>query len=364
MCDLLDTDDSSVETCDRCQNTDHTRVMLRIGDRYYCALLDTGAEISLIKKSVVEECRGELQLQVHFDQQIEIEGYTGKNSSMDGVVDLQVILPSGMKTYSHSFAIVKDNLIPHCLLLGVDFIVAHNLSLDVSTELLKQHLGETITAKLVATVEMEPALMDIFAEASADEDVLNQLELPFMASMNPEYIKSVQSDAALSALRENVGKAVPVEKWPDSVEDFKRYSSTLVVREDILMCKSDNYLTCVIPFQALIDLALSTHCSMAHIGREKLLTLLRKNVWHPKLCKIVDDVCTTCSKCQLNKVSSQRVGPPTLKIVSNYPFDLMAVDLVQFPRTSQGNIGCLVAVDHFSKWISVVPIRDKTPSTV
>lgn len=64
------------------------------------------------------------------------------------------------------------------------------------------------------------------------------------------------------------------------------------------------------------------------------------------------------------KVSSQAVAPPTLKIKSTYPFQLVAADLVQFPRTSRGNIGCLVIVDHYSKWISVVPIRNKTAQTV
>jgi hypothetical protein len=102
----------------------------------------------------------------------------------------------------------------------------------------------------------------------------------------------------------------------------------------------------VIPFESLVALATATHRSVAHIGREKLLDLMRKNVWHPRLNKVVEDVCTTCFKCQRNKVSGQRIAPPTIKIQAKYPFDLLAVDLVQFPRTSQGNVACLVSIDH------------------
>ena len=34
------------------------------------------------------------------------------------------------------------------------------------------------------------------------------------------------------------------------------------------------------------------------------------------------------------------------------------------PKTKKGNIGVLVAVDHCSKWLQVVPIKNKTGKTV
>ena len=64
------------------------------------------------------------------------------------------------------------------------------------------------------------------------------------------------------------------------------------------------------------------------------------------------------------KVSGQIVKPPTLKIETTYPFEMVAVDLIQLPRTRLGNVGCVVVVDHFSKWLCVSPIRNKTAATV
>jgi hypothetical protein len=58
------------------------------------------------------------------------------------------------------------------------------------------------------------------------------------------------------------------------------------------------------------------------------------------------------------------VVPPTVKITTSHPFELMAVDLVQFPRTSSGYLGCCVLVDHNSKWTCVVPIKNKYATTV
>ena len=53
-----------------------------------------------------------------------------------------------------------------------------------------------------------------------------------------------------------------------------------------------------------------------------------------------------------------------LKLESCCPFDLVAIDLVQFPRTPQSNIGCLTLVDHDPKWGSMVPIKDKSAITI
>ena len=42
----------------------------------------------------------------------------------------------------------------------------------------------------------------------------------------------------------------------------------------------------------------------------------------------------------------------------------MAADLVTLPRTPSGYVGCLVVVDHFSKWVAAVPNRKKKSCTI
>ena len=43
---------------------------------------------------------------------------------------------------------------------------------------------------------------------------------------------------------------------------------------------------------------------------------------------------------------------------------MVAADLVSFSKTALGFIGCLVIVDHYSKWVAAVPIKNKKASTV
>ena len=52
------------------------------------------------------------------------------------------------------------------------------------------------------------------------------------------------------------------------------------------------------------------------------------------------------------------------KLVMERPFELVSLDCVNLESTGQGHNACLVAVDHFTKWAAVVPLKDKRASTI
>ena len=120
----------------------------------------------------------------------------------------------------------------------------------------------------------------------------------------------------------------------------------------------------VVPFKVCLDLVVVLHFNYAHIGRDKLLSLMSKLLWHPKKYNIVSDVATTCVTCQMSKDFGSKVIPPTLRISTSYPFELLAVDLMSLPKTSSGFVACLVTVDHFTKFDSAVPLRNKQSKSV
>ena len=53
-----------------------------------------------------------------------------------------------------------------------------------------------------------------------------------------------------------------------------------------------------------------------------------------------------------------------VKIKAAGPFDLITADLVKLPSTTNGNNYCLVVVDHYSKWMAGVPLKDKRSLSV
>ena len=107
----------------------------------------------------------------------------------------------------------------------------------------------------------------------------------------------------------------------------------------------------------LAELVTAAHQEMAHTGRDKLFSLMSSQIFSPGLSKVIADAIGTCRHCQLYKSSAQKLTVPVQRIESRAPFELASADLLMFPRNPCDFIGCLVAVDHYSKWAVAVPVR-------
>ncbi len=46
------------------------------------------------------------------------------------------------------------------------------------------------------------------------------------------------------------------------------------------------------------------------------------------------------------------------------PFDMVGIDLLQLPRSTQDSVYILVCVDHFSRFVVLAPLRNKSAVTV
>jgi hypothetical protein len=135
------------------------------------------------------------------------------------------------------------------------------------------------------------------------------------------------NDPVLKAVKRCVTGLVPTNKWSENCKEFARYNSKLKILNDVLYY-DNNSIIAVVPFSILTDLVVMLHCRFSHVGRDKMLHMLYDLVWHPSKYRVVNDMCTTCPQCQLNKISSVTIAHPKLKICTSEPFELMAVDLI------------------------------------
>ena len=322
-------------------------------------------------ESVYQTVSGVLSLNFDCSQVLQIEGFTGSGSQMRGSVELTVTLPYDMKTKTHSFAVVDNALIPHCVLLGIDFMVACSLAICGATDLIIQDRPSRRSGKLLPYRQV-PRVPYIVSYSAADSERTNIEETTSViwpsgavSLLSEEAVmRSQDSDPNVSKLVEAIVMRIRPEDWPDALVDFKHPMRKYVSVGGVLMCKVNGCDVVVDGFKLLGSVAVAVHRELAHIGRDKLFYLLRRRIYHPKLYMVVKDVCSSCPECQLTKVSRQVHYPPTLKIITQCPFELVAADIVTFPTTSDGFVGCLMVVDHNSKWLSAVPIRNKTSKTV
>ncbi|XP_066978182.1 uncharacterized protein [Macrobrachium rosenbergii] len=91
---------------------------------------------------------------------------------------------------------------------------------------------------------------------------------------------------------------------------------------------------------------------------------MRERLYVPGLSKICADVAVTCEDCQREKYQSVQANPPVLRLQMKELFEMVVIDCVSLPRTARGHVGMIVMVDHMSKFVYAVPIKDKRNETV
>ena len=373
-------DNKSPTHCARHIRGHITSVTVNFNGQVFCALLDNGSEISLISKSVVDA----LGLTFHPDDRFLIRGLgpeSNNTSPILGSLDLFIPIHDNFSTYSHTFAVVSDDIMPYCILFGDDYLNAHRIQLSFKNNycvqtgvcrlilpLLESHDAVTHNqgSCLMNSVENNSLVHD---EVTVDLVTDNFNDIPDLQNLSSliseeEIIKMQKRTPQLKALISCLSRNLPTKEWPSNISMFKRHLSKLKIKDGVLYYVNNNTPTYVISFGFLIELTLVVHYKLAHIGRNKVQKMLESCVWHPSAYKVAQDVCVSCVSCQFNKVHHQSMIPPMWKIVTDYAFELSAVDLVQFPKTKQGYIGCLMFVDHYSKWLASVPIKNKKAETV
>ena len=159
-----------------------------------------------------------------------------------------------------------------------------------------------------------------------------------------------------------------IEKENHNIKIYGRYLTNMFIRGGIIVKKViTEKMVKYIPVGSLemvSELALNTHRRLSHIGRNKLEKKLKDEIWHPQLYRIVSDVTRSCIDCQRNKGITNAPKPPVHRINPQRPLQLVEADLMALPKTTKGSVALLVVIDHFSKWATAAPLKNKTAATV
>lgn len=275
------------------------------------------------------------------------------------------------------FAVVDDNVSPCDFIFGGNFISENDLKIKfpplqcyVINALEADNCLLTGAAGILCAVHA--GRDSVVSDNDTDEPVVEILEEDSrLATQQGKILLSQlfdqtsicelqKRDYLLSQLCRHILDHHSLQQLSPRLTRYRRYLSNLKLFGQTLICNGSGGDKYVASFNFLVEITLTLHYKISHIGRlTKLVNIVNKHVWHPSLYKVVEDVCFSCEQCQKMKVSPQTVKPPILKIEASQPFELVGVDLISLPRTQSGNIGCSVVIDHYSKWLSMIPIKDK-----
>ena len=330
-------------------------VVVKILETSVCAVFDTGAQINVITDSTQQRICSSASNVEFVQEKVAIRSFGNIVHSGASVV-LPVSIP-GLETFSAPFYVVPDGAMSCCILLGIDAIRDYGIQLDFAARSLQFRTnGVSERVKFLSHSESGES-----AYCFLQEDV-SRLTCGLLTNAQ---INLMQDDGIIKELKGMVKRKVPARDWqPGVLDKFKRLASQLLLQDDILYYQKNDQKVPVTSFGFLVESAIHFHWELCHPGQHKMIQHLQVLLWHPLLIEVVRDICSCCPTCQKYKVSTNVPAPPLVKIKAAKPFDLVSADLLKLPRSAKGYQGCLVVIDHCSKWLICIPIPDKRAATV
>ncbi|KAL5479377.1 hypothetical protein EMCRGX_G022895 [Ephydatia muelleri] len=105
------------------------------------------------------------------------------------------------------------------------------------------------------------------------------------------------------------------------------------------------------------------HPAAGHQGSQRTLHRLRQQAFWVSMAQDVDRHCRECQKCQCSKLCTP-TRAPLHNLPIGRPWQMVAIDVLQVPVSTNNNKYLLVMQDYFTKWANAKPIKDQTAATI
>ena len=262
------------------------------------------------------------------------------------------------------FALINDEDLPVCVILGANVMKMLDICLDFGSRQFSFIANDTrISREFLASDSCVLNLEFCFVQDDFIVSVDREEDIRLPLKMSHSRVCQVQdSDGAISKIKDLLSAGDCDPRQVDVV--FRGYVPQLYMEDGLLFFRGNHSGLVVVSRDFAAEVALVTHLKMSHPGRNKLTEMMKQTFWHPSIGRIVQDICSSCDRCQRFKNSTNLVKAPVVKLQMERPFQLVALDLLNLGRTSNGNLGCLVVVNHYTKWASIVPIKNKRAENI
>ena len=322
-----------------------------------CALLDSGALVNLMTVDVFHRLSNAALTQSSIDT---LRGIGNAGTEVHGIT-IQTINchPLKVPEITLEFLVVPNHVLDTCILLGKLCLDRMDIDLDFRNQKVRH---ENLAIDMGLKIYSINSVLDNGNALTSAVYNISETNIPGISLS--KILVDQENCSILKKVKDLVQVNTPIAEVPKKFQCYKRHWNQLKFQDGLLVKEDRGKSIPVISFPLLVDIVLRVHVHNAHIGSFKLLELLSGLIWSPSLRAVIRDACTTCSLCQKNKTTSRVKMPPTIKIETKAPFDLVAMDLVSLPTTPDGYIGILVLVDHNTKWLAVAPIKNKRTTTI
>ena len=125
--------------------------------------------------------------------------------------------------------------------------------------------------------------------------------------------------------------------------------------------KLDRQQRVVVPAHLKVKVMEETHRGPmgAHFSGNRLFNTLARHWWWEGMFADAVHYARNCPECATVSGGRKVLRPPLHPIPVNKPFQIVGVDIMELPKTTQGNKYVLVFQDFLTKWPMVYPIPDQ-----
>lgn len=96
-----------------------------------------------------------------------------------------------------------------------------------------------------------------------------------------------------------------------------------------------------------------------HFSGHRLFNTLARHWWWPGMYLDVRGYVSGCPECTIVSGGGRVQRPPLHPIPVSRPFQLIGLDIMDLPKTAQGNVCVLVFQDYLTKWPMVYALPDQ-----
>ena len=169
--------------------------------------------------------------------------------------------------------------------------------------------------------------------------------------------------------KEETGKSPPQGSalCQPQLRRYRQIWSQLTLKDGVICCKytpgptMDPIIVPVIPAPLRATVIAQHHDvpGAGHLGSDKTAARVREVGYWVGMLHDIDQYCRACSVCQISKLP---LPPKALlnSIPVGRPWEMVAIDILEVPRSYRNNRCLLVIQDYFTKWADAIPLPYQT----
>ena len=207
-------------------------------------------------------------------------------------------------------------------------------------------------------------------ETEVEEDMV----LVTRANEEMSMIESQLNDQEVNIVKNWMKEGMIEINEPKDYEKMSKFGQSLWkarrslrIRGDVLyqVDKAEQIYSLVVVPELFEEILKQFHDHLGHIGSRKSMDLIRTRYYWPQMEKTVNEYIKRCLLCSLHKEKNGKDYAFPQNISCDRPFHRICIDICgPLETTRKGNRYVLGIVDHFSKFLVLVPLRSADAKTI